>query len=158
VKNQLLAFTYAELDSELARVELELSGCRSTITVFAEMRQLRTEILKALTDEQCAKWDRTSAGLKRITRSKKILALQAQWDHLSVEEKVISDLYSLKDDLLYTIKQKRHTQKPTLVHSEPLTGYERLRANVERRMGITDKVKRQRSADNGKILRTLRKV
>jgi hypothetical protein len=158
MKNPMLDLTFAELDACLEKVELQLRSIRSSHLIQQDLHRARTAVLKALTDDQCRRWNRYSETLKSITKSKKVLALQAKWDELNAEEQMLSKLLNEKDDILYTIHQKRQLQRPALVHSAPLTGYEMLRARVAKSMGLTDSRNKQRVSNTQRLASKLKRV
>lgn len=124
MKNPLLNHSFDKLAEMYEENLVFLQYSSSTFQLQDEMTALLNSITEKLTNKQYDRFQFSNETLEQITKSKKLLTIYSKWQLKQKELQFVLDTQKLVDDIEYTIKQKRLSQRPTLAYSAEMTMYD----------------------------------
>jgi len=135
--NPLLQYSMDELHDQLRDARQSLNSYPAGYLLRLKLSSLHKQISQKLTAKQLERFYFSAKALPKITKSRRILDIYAEWQAAQSSLKYVIDTEELVADLLYTIQQKPPMRaKLTLTHSVAPTMHDVLLQRIAKH-GVT---------------------
>ena len=135
--NPLLQYSMDELHDQLRDARQSLNSYPAGYMLRIELDSLHKQISQKLTAKQLERFYFSAKSLPKITKSRRILDIYAEWRTAQSSLEYVIDMEKRIDDLLYTIQQKPLMRaKLTLTHSVAPTMHDVLLQRIAKH-GVT---------------------